>query len=273
MSGHKIVMKSVSFFYTLTFSLQISLGKVLMTRLIEMTTQGSAAVLVMNAAENRHNPEFLAECNQYLDKIEADQSIKSVVLTSAGDKNWSLGIDLDWMSLPTNSAQTIADFMTDLTALLKRIITFPMPVIAALNGHAYGNGAVLACACDFRFMKSDKGFFCFPEVDVLVPFFPSMFPLINKAVPQDFFNRLAMTGQRVGAQTLLDNKVVEGIFANDNELQAGVLDFAQSFNKNRWIYGQNKTQMNKKILLTMKEEDSEFIDNISKMLQKNLQKK
>lgn len=244
-----------------------------MTRLIEITMQGSTAVLAMNTAENRHNPEFLTEFNQHLDAIEADKGIKSVVLTSANDKSWSLGIDLEWMSQASNTPEIIADFMTEVTGLLKRIVTFPMPVIAAINGHAYGNGAVLACACDFRFMKSDKGFFCFPEVDVMVPFFPSMFPLIQKAIPQNFFNRLAMSGQRVDAQALLDNNVVEGIFANEEQLQIGVLEFAQQFNKNRWIYGQNKSQMNKQILLTMKEEDPEFIVNISKMLWSNLQKK
>lgn len=244
-----------------------------MTRLIEMTAQGSIAVLTMNAAENRHNPEFLSAFNQHLDQIEADQAIKSVILTSSSEKNWSLGIDLAWMSQPTNTAEMISVFMSDLTKLLKRIVTFPMPIIAALNGHTYGNGSVLACACDFRFMKSDKGFFCFPEVDVLVPFLPSMFPLINKAIPQAFFNRLAMSGQRVGAQELLDNQVVEAIFANEEELQAGVAEFAQQFNKNRWIYGQNKAQMNKQILLTMKEEDPAFIENVSIMLWKNLQKK
>ena len=244
-----------------------------MTRLIDITTQGSIAVLTMNTVENRHNPEFLSEFNQHLDQIEADQSIKSVILTSTSEKNWSLGIDLAWMSQPTNTPEIISGFMTELAGLLKRLVTFPMPIIAALNGHTYGNGAVLACACDFRFMKSDKGFFCFPEVDVLVPFVPSMFPLINKSIPQTFFNRLAMSGQRVGAQELLDNQVVEAIFSNEEELQAGVFEFAKAFNKNRWIYGQNKTQMNKQILTTMKEEDPAFIENVSKMLWKNLQKK
>jgi enoyl-CoA hydratase/carnithine racemase len=248
-------------------------NEVLMTRLIEIELQKGIAVLTMNTAENRHNPEFLAEFNQHLDQIEADQKIKSVILTSSSEKNWSLGVDLAWMSQPTNTPEIISGFMTDLTGLLKRIVTFPMPIIAALNGHTYGNGSVLACACDFRFMKSDKGFFCFPEVDVLVPFVPSMFPLINKAIPQAFFNRLAMSGQRVGAQELLDNNVVEAIFANQEELDAGVAEFAKLLNKNRWIYGQNKTQMNKKIVSTMKKEDPAFIENVSMVLWKSLQKK
>ncbi len=244
-----------------------------MSNLIEFNSQGSVAILAMNTAENRHNPEFLVEFNQHLDAIEADNSIKSIILTSSNEKSWSLGIDLEWMSQGSNTPEIIANFMTEVTGLLKRIVTFPMPVIAALNGHSFGNGAVLACACDFRFMKSDKGFFCFPEVDVMVPFFPSMFPLINKAIPQTFFNRLAMTGQRVAAQALLDHQVVEDVFENEQALQAGVLEFAQQFNKNRWIYSQNKTQMNKEILAVMKEDDPAFIDNVSKVLWRNLQKK
>lgn len=243
-----------------------------MTNLIELAYEGTVAVLTMNTGENRQNPEFLQVFHRCLDSIEADKTIKAVVLSSSSDKNWSLGIDLAWMSQPANTAQVVADFMSGVTGLLKRIVSFPMPIIAALNGHTYGNGAVLACACDFRFMKADKGFFCFPEVDVLVPFFPSMLPLIAKAMPQPFFNRLAMTGQRVDAQQLLANAVVEATFADAKSLQSGVMEFAASFNKNRWIYGQNKTQMNKHILQAMQDEDPAFIEHSSKILWSNLQK-
>lgn len=250
-----------------------ALKEALMTALIEITTQQNVAILTMNTAENRHNPTFINEFNHHLDAIEANEGIKSVVLTSSSDKSWSLGIDLQWMATPDNTPAVIADFMNSIGLLFKRIVTFPMPIIAALNGHTYGNGSVLACACDFRFMKSDKGFFCFPEVDVLVPFVPSMFPIINKAINPQYFNRLAMTGERVDAQKLLQHNVIEAMFADEHALQAKVLEFAQSFNKNRWIYGQNKTQMNKSILDTMATQDPSFIDNISKLLWKNLQQK
>ncbi len=154
-----------------------------MNNLIELVCQDTVVILTMNTAENRHNPEFLQAFHQHLDTIEADKAIKAIILTSSSDKNWSLGTDLAWMSQPTNTPEVIADFMTAVTVLLKRIVTFPMPIIVALNGHTYGNGGVfLACACDFRFMKADKGCFCFPEVDVLMPFFPSMLLLISKTV-------------------------------------------------------------------------------------------
>ncbi|THB78824.1 MAG: enoyl-CoA hydratase/isomerase family protein [Desulfobacteraceae bacterium] len=54
--------------------------------------------------------------------------------------------------------------------LFKKCLHFPVPVIAAINGHAFGNGDILACACDFRFMNQEKGFFYFPEVDIHIPY-------------------------------------------------------------------------------------------------------
>lgn len=243
-----------------------------MSQAITLEHQESVAVLTMETAENRHNPQFIAEFHQHLDTIEKHQKTGAIVLTSASEKNWSLGIDLDWMSAPDNDAAGNAQFMNDVTGLFKRLINYPVPIIAALNGHTFGNGSVLACACDFRFMKSDKGFFCFPEVDVFVPFFPSMFPLINKAIPQTFFNRLAMIGERVGAQQLLDHQVVEAIFDDEQALQVGVMEFASKLKKNRWIYGQNKSQMNKGITQVMEQEDPAFIEKMSVVLTQMMQK-
>lgn len=244
-----------------------------MSQAISLQHQESVAVLTMQTAENRHNPQFISEFHQHLDAIEKHQKTGAIVLTSSSDKNWSLGIDLGWMSHPDNTAKNNEQFMNDVTGLFKRLLQFPVPVIAAMNGHVFGNGSVLACACDFRFMKSDKGFFCFPEVDVFVPFFPSMFPLINKSIPQTFFNRLAMTGERVGAQQLLENKVVEAVFDDEQALQVGVMEFAGQLKKNRWIYGQNKSLMNKGITDVMEQDDPEFVAKMSVMLTQMMQKK
>lgn len=242
-----------------------------MDNLIQLEQQGPVAILTMNSEQNRHNPDFLAIFNQQLDKIETNAEFKSVVLSSSSDKNWSLGIDVDWMASAQNSPEDIANFMLAVVQLFKRILTFPMPVIAAINGHTYGNGAVLACACDFRLMREDRGFFCFPEVDLSIPFFPSMFPTILKAIPQPLFNRLAMSGQRIDAKILLENQVLEATFESPQALAAGAVKFAQQFDKKRWIYAQNKSQMFTEILTAMDEKDPDFISKISKILWKMMQ--
>ena len=144
--------------------------------ILEWKKEGAVAVITMTNGENRHNPDFAALLLGALDEIEKDTDVSSVVIASSDEKNWSQGIDTNWLmsAYGKKDFQAIRDFLYGMNKIFKRIILYPMPVIAAINGHAFGNGAILACACDFRFMRSDKGFFCFPEVDINIPFLPGM---------------------------------------------------------------------------------------------------
>ena len=135
-------------------------------------------VSLLRYGRNRHNPNFINEFNQHLDTIEANEHIKAVVLTSS-DKSWSLGIDLQWMANPDNTPQIIADFMNSIGALFKRIVTFPMPIIAALNGHTMVMVRYWRVPVIFVLWNQTKAFLSL-EVDVVSAVLP-MFPIINKA--------------------------------------------------------------------------------------------
>ena len=152
---------------------------------IEWKKMETVGIITMNNGENRHNPEFVRALLQAFDEIEADPAIASVIIASSDAKNWSQGIDLAWMTtaMTTSDLQGIRDFMYGLNRMFIRILLYPMPVIAQINGHAFGDGSIMACACDFRFMKSDRGFFCFPEIDISIPFLPGMLALLRKALP------------------------------------------------------------------------------------------
>jgi enoyl-CoA hydratase/carnithine racemase len=50
------------------------------------------------------------------------------------------------------------------------VLIAPVPTVAAINGHAFGAGSMLAIAHDFRVMRVDRGYYCFPEVDIRIPF-------------------------------------------------------------------------------------------------------
>ena len=58
------------------------------------------------------------------------------------------------------------------------MLIFPVPTIAALNGHAFAAGMMLALAHDYRVMRDDRGFLCLPEVDLHMPFAPGMNSII-----------------------------------------------------------------------------------------------
>ena len=230
--------------------------------------KGWAAVVTMNTSENRHNPDFAAGMLDVFDGIEKDQEIFSVVITSGDAKNWSLGIDLTWISGAMNNGEldSIRKFMYDMNAVFKRILLFPMPVIAAMNGHTFGNGSILACTCDYRFMKADRGFFCFPEVDINIPFLPGMLQVLRKAIPYYKLEEMVFSGKRFGARELEEHHVIVKACDDADALMRESLEFARTYRKGRTIFGQHKIRLHKHIIEVMDREDPEFIEPLNLMV-------
>ena len=75
----------------------------------------------------------------------------------------------------------------------------PVPTAAALNGHAFGAGAMLAAACDYRVMRADRGYFCFPEVDIGLTMSDGFNALLQSKFSKDSLHQAWTTGQRYGA--------------------------------------------------------------------------
>jgi enoyl-CoA hydratase/carnithine racemase len=235
---------------------------------IQLTTQGSVATLTMTNGENRHNPEFAKEMQQQLAAVLSNAEHKALIITSDNDKNWSLGIDVNWLmpAMKQKKADEIRSFMHDMDDVFKTLLLFPIPVIAAINGHAFGNGAILSCACDFRFMRNDRGYFCFPEVDLSIPFLPGMLAFVKKAIPDYRLNEMILTGRRVTGDELAKDHVIEQAFSDNEALQAGVLAFAKGFDKKRSIFAEHKKRLHKEIINIIDTENQTFIDNLQLMM-------
>ena len=139
--------------------------------------------------------------------------------------------------------------------------------LAAINGHAFGDGTIMACACDFRFMKADRGFFCFPEIDINIPFLPGMQAIIRKAIPYYKLEELVFSGMRTGAAELEAHDVVMKACENEEALMREALAFAKSFNKKRPIFGAIKKRFHRTIIETMEKEDPAFIEPLQLMIQ------
>lgn len=236
--------------------------------IIEWKKEDGVAVLVMNNGENRHNPEFVSAMLDALDEIERDQGVTAVVITSSDEKNWSQGIDVQWITgaFGRKDFQSIREFMYGLNRIFKKVLTYPVPVIAAINGHAFGNAALMACACDFRFMKSDKGFFCFPEVDINIPFLPGMIALIRKTFPEYKIPAAVLTGKRMGAPELFHDKVITRACEDQEELMHEALSFAKTFKKQRPILAELKKRFHKEIIEIMDTQDPAYIEPLKLLL-------
>lgn len=132
------------------------------------------AIVHLGEDENRFSPTFLDDIDRALDQAIADGA--QGLITTAGGKFYSNGLDLDWLAAHTDQGQW---YIGRVHRLLARVLTLPLPTAAAVVGHAFGAGAMLAIAHDFRVMRADRGYFCFPEVDIRIPFNPGMAALIQ----------------------------------------------------------------------------------------------
>src|SRR6201999_2859548 len=103
-----------------------------------------------------------------------------------------------------------------------RFLTLPVPTAAAVVGHAFGAGAMLVLAHDFRVMRADRGYFCFPEVDIRIPFSPGMAALIQaKLTPQTAVSAMT-TGRRFGGADAAAVGIVDAAADEDAVVGAAI---------------------------------------------------
>ena len=123
---------------------------------------GFVGVVTINRpkALNALNSEVLKEIEATFDAIDLDAT-RAVVLTGAGDKSFVAGADIGEMSTLTKAeGEAFGKTGND---VFRKIETFPIPVIAAVNGFALGGGCEISMSCDIR-ICSDNAVFGQPEV-------------------------------------------------------------------------------------------------------------
>ncbi|MBN1828634.1 MAG: enoyl-CoA hydratase/isomerase family protein [Deltaproteobacteria bacterium] len=230
---------------------------------LQWDKEGTVAIITMSNAENRQNPVFVDTFLTILDDVEKDGSAGAVVVISDDGKHWSLGIDLPWVMEKIGAGKTaeVKTFLKRLNDLFIRLLTYPMPVIAAISGHSFGGGAIMACACDFRLMRSDRGFFCFPEIDVGIPFLPGMTAMMKRVFPGNILNHMVLTGSRLTAAELEKGGVVMKACPDGKTLREESLTFGGAFAKGRSIFSAIKKGMNKDVIAVIERDDPPFIES------------
>jgi enoyl-CoA hydratase/carnithine racemase len=228
------------------------------------TKDETVAIITMTNGENRQNLEFATTLNAMLDEIIADQSVTALIITSNDEKNFSQGIDVQWImeKMQNNDHKPVVDFINEMDNVFKKLLLYPVPVIAAINGHAFGNGSIVACACDFRFMRSDRGFFCFPEVNINIPFRLGMNAFVKKAIPLHILSQMQFSGNRYTAPELEQHHIIVKACANQEELMSTAITFAKTFQKKRGIFGELKKRLYADIIKVL---ESDFMPSTGKI--------
>ena len=136
---------------------------------IDLTSADGIATLTFNRpkALNALNSALLAELADAIGQIGADESLRVLILTGAGEKSFIAGADItEIATLSPLGAKQFARFGQEVISSLQAL---PIPVIAAVNGFALGGGCEMALACDFIY-ASEKALFGLPEITLgLIP--------------------------------------------------------------------------------------------------------
>ena len=196
---------------------------------------------------NTMTDAVLDEYHAALDEVEASQGNTALVITSEDPKFFSNGIDLEYIK-SKGMEYLFSHFGARLDQLLMRVALINFPTIACVTGHAYGGGALLASACDFRTMRADRGFFCFPEVDIKLAFTPAMLASVNLLRNEQLRFEMALTGRPVGGEEAAKRGIVDAAFGAEELLPKTLAMAAQLATKDRRTYAQIKRDMRQHLL-------------------------
>jgi Delta3-Delta2-enoyl-CoA isomerase len=204
--------------------------------LIELDRDGSVFVLRMRSGENRFTLEWLDAVNAALDQVQAAEGTVALVTTGDG-KFYSNGMDLDWLGTAPERA---GDYLRAIYHVLGRVLSLPAITVAAVNGHAFGGGALLAVAHDFAVMRADRGFWCMPEADLGLALTAEYTSLLRAKLPGRTVQAAVVTGRRYGGQDALAAGIVHQV-AGEDEVLAQALKLAADYaSKDRRTLAEHK---------------------------------
>jgi len=132
---------------------------------ILLSKEDNIAIIKFNRPKvlNAINPTVVSEMVDALKKIDADTSIKVLILTGEGDKAFVAGADI--ASMKDYTPLEGKCFSRQGQELLFQVETLSIPVIACVNGFALGGGTEISMACDFIY-AADSAMFGQPEINL-----------------------------------------------------------------------------------------------------------
>jgi len=202
--------------------------------MIELSREGNVHVLDLGDDVNLIDPPFVARLHEALDRIEVASDGPGALVVTARGKFFSNGLDVAaLMQLDPDARRR---FDRDVALAFGRLVVLPVPTVAAVNGHAFAGGAVLALCCDFRVQRADRGWICMSEVDARVPIGVGVMALLRAKLPAATARDAVLTGRRYAAADALAAGLAD-VAASESELVATALDIVRPLaEKDRAIF-------------------------------------
>ena len=198
--------------------------------------KGQVGIITINRekALNALNSTVLEELDKTLDGVDLNE-IRCLILTGAGEKSFVAGADIGEMSTLTKAEGEA--FGKKGNDVFRKLETFPIPVIAAVNGFALGGGCEISMSCDIR-ICSDNAVFGQPEVGLgITPGFGGT-QRLARIVGPGMAKQMIYTARNIKADEALRIGLVNAVYPQE-ELMAAAEKMASGIAKNAPIAVRN----------------------------------
>lgn len=199
-------------------------------------SKGSYAILTINRekALNALNSAVLEEIDKTLDQVDLD-TVRCLIVTGAGSKSFVAGADIGEMSTLTKAEGEA--FGKKGNDVFRKLETFPIPVIAAVNGFALGGGCEISMSCDIR-ICSENAVFGQPEVGLgITPGFGGT-QRLARLVGAGMAKQMIYTARNIKADEAYRIGLVNAVYPQE-ELMAAAEKMAAGIAKNAPIAVRN----------------------------------
>jgi enoyl-CoA hydratase len=181
--------------------------------MIHREDRDSVAVLRMDHGRaNALDVELVTALADELQEIQRASSHNAVVLTGSGSI-FSAGVDL--FRFLEGGEDYLEQFFAALVRSFSQLFVFPLPMVAAVNGHAIAGGCVMAAAADYRLMSRGKGRIGVPELRVGIPFPVAAIEILRFAASTQHLQELVYLGRNYTAPEAYEVGLVDEIAEPD----------------------------------------------------------
>jgi enoyl-CoA hydratase/carnithine racemase len=202
-------------------------------------------------SENVLSPQMFEDLCAVLSEMEHVEG-SALIITSRG-KWFCNGLD---MRLMDGGGLRATRYVSSFYRFLGHLLAFPRPIIAAINGHAFAGGLLLALACDYRLMADGVGLLCMPEVDMNGHVQPGLFSsadqqmlsVLQNKLPPLLVRDLMLQGRRLTAGEAQLRGIIEQAIPADDLLHAAVRMAKMMGQKPKGSFGVIKRELSRGVL-------------------------
>ena len=205
----------------------------------DLTFENNVARICLNRPEKRNSmiPSFWEDLPKVVRDIDSSSLARVIVLSSSGPV-FTAGMDLNAFAPKGNMSADEAkrerirhgaafyDAVRKTQDAFNALEACRIPVLAAIQGGCVGGGLDMVTACDMRYCTQDA-FFTIFEINIGMTADVGTFPRLVQQIPEGLVRELAYTGRRMPADEALSTGLVNRVFANQEEMLAGVMEIAE----------------------------------------------